>query len=671
VVLLIYFPVNIPPPAPPPNTTPATTPSVIINHPFEPKISSSNRSLWLSWLERFVDIEEVTGSSPVRLTLIESSYHDQLESLMFKQTKDKSLEALRHSTEHVLTQAMLELFPKKLLMAMGPPTDQGFYFDFEPLKNFKASEELFPQIEKKMRQIIKEDLPFIRKELSLDEAKKLFKDNPYKKEWLDQIKDRGEIISVYYTADRFFDLCRGPHLKSTGQIKAFKLLSIAGAYWHGNEKNKMLTRIYGTAFSNPKDLEKYLWQQEEAKKRDHRKLGKDLDLFSFHPQGPGFVFWHPKGYLIYQKLVEYWRKIHTEKNYVEIKTPTLLTIPTWKQSGHMTNFLDKMYLARTGDSKKMEYAIKPMNCDGGMLVYQTNSHSYRELPIRMGELGVVHRYESSGEIHGLMRVREFTQDDAHIYCTPQQVKDELKATIALCQQMYQTCGLPLDHIELSTRPEKSIGSDTVWKKAEDTMRQVLQENDIPHQVNPGDGAFYGPKLDFHLKDCLGRTFQCGTIQLDFAQPDNFDLTYTDQSGQKERPVMIHRTIYGSLERFIGLLIEHFAGAFPVWLSPLQVKVIPITNKQLKYAQKVGKVLKENEIRFQIDDRPSTMQGKIRDAQNEKVPYMLILGPKEAASKNLLVSPRQRDEKNLGPLSLDSFIKLLKKQIETKDLGLIK
>ncbi len=572
---------------------------------------------------------------------------------------ENKLEALRHSTEHVLTQAMLELYPEKFLMAMGPATDEGFYFDFEPLKDFKINEELFPEIEEKIQEIIKRDLSFVKKEISIKEAKKLFKGNPYKQEWLDEIKEKGEKISVYWTGKDFVDLCKGPHLKSTGQIKAFKLLSVAGAYWHGDEKNKMLTRIYGTAFFNKKELKKYLWQIEESKKRDHRKIGKELNLFSFHKEGPGFVFWHPKGYVLYQELIEYWRKIHKEKGYVEIKTPTLLSMPVWKKSGHVDNFLDKMYLVRTKGSKKAEYAVKPMNCDGGMLVYKTQPHSYRELPIRMGELGVVHRHESSGEIHGLMRVREFTQDDAHIYCTPKQVKGELKAAIALCKQMYKTCGLPLNHIELSTRPEKFIGSKSVWEKAENTMKEVLKEEKIDHRINEGDGAFYGPKLDFHIKDCLGRTFQCGTIQLDFAQPDNFDLTYTDKNGQKKRPVMIHRTIYGSLERFIGLLIENFAGAFPVWLSPVQVKIIPITNEQEEYAQKVAKELEKNNIRFDLDSRSSTMQAKIRDGQKEKVPYMLIIGQKEASKKEMSVSVRRRDEKDLGIMSLKSFITSIK------------
>ncbi len=586
------------------------------------------------------------------------------------QSKSDQLKALRHSAEHILTQAMENLYGKdKFYMAMGPATDDGFYFDFEPIGDFKISETDFPKIEAEIQKIIKSNFPITQKNITLDEAKKLFSANPYKLEWLDQIKDRGEVISVYWTSDQFVDLCKGPHVKSTADVKAIKLMSIAGAYWHGDEKNKMLTRIYGTAFDSQIELDDYLHNLEEAKKRDHRKLGKALDLFSFHEEGPGFVFWHPMGLQIYQNLVAYWRQIHKQKGYVEVKTPTLLTIPVWQQSGHMQNFIDKMYLAKTNDSDTPQYAIKPMNCDGGMLIYSSNPHSYKELPIRMGELGVVHRYESSGEIHGLMRVREFTQDDAHIYCTPDQVEDELKAAISLCKEIYKTCDLPLDHIELSTRPEKSIGSDAVWQKAEKTMTKVLTEGKIEHQINPGDGAFYGPKFDFHLKDCLGRTFQCGTIQLDFAQPENFNLEYTDKDGQKQRPIMIHRTIYGSLERFIGLLIEHYAGAFPVWLSPVQAKIIPITDNQNQYAQTVRQTLEEHNIRVELDDRSETMQKKIKDATDQKIPYMLIIGGREVDSQQ--VSVRQRDGTDLKSMPLTDFINQITKQVTEKSLNLIK
>ncbi|MBU1071254.1 threonine--tRNA ligase [Patescibacteria group bacterium] len=565
--------------------------------------------------------------------------------------KDNKLKSLRHTAEHVLMQAMDELFPGKIIKAMGPATDHGFYFDFDTTNNFKISELDFEAIEKKMQTIIDQNIPLTKKKITPQQAKKIFKQNPYKLEWINEAEGRGNPLTVYYTGT-FVDLCSGPHVKSTGEIKAFKLLSVAGAYWRGSEKNKMLTRIYGTAFENQKELTTYIHNLEEAKKRDHRKLGKELDLFSFHKEGPGFVFWHPKGHTLYQELIKYWRKIHTQKGYVEIKTPTLLTIPIWKKSGHMENFIDKMYLAQTVDSKKPEYAIKPMNCDGGMLIYASNSHSYRELPIRMGELGVVHRYESSGEIHGLMRVREFTQDDAHIYCTPNQVKNELKSAISLCKKIYQTCGLPLDHIELSTRPKKSIGSAAIWKKAEDTMKEVLKENNIKHSINEGDGAFYGPKLDFHLKDCLDRTFQCGTIQLDFAQPNNFDLTYTNKDGLKKRPIMIHRTIYGSLERFIGLLVEHFAGAFPIWLSPVQVAILPISEKFITQAEKIYKKLTDQGIRVELDTSNESLGKKIRNAETQKTPYMLILGQKEIDQG--LVSIRQRGQKDLGQMTLALF-----------------
>jgi len=558
------------------------------------------------------------------------------------------------------------------MRAMGPATAEGFYHDFD--YNKKINKDDFSKIEKRMQKIIDKNLPITRHEISVNQARKMFKDNPYKLDWIDRIEKKNEKVTIYWTGEpnkpgSDVDLCSGPHLKSTGEVKAFKLLSVAGAYWHGDEKNKMLTRVYGTAFPSKKELKQYLHNLKEAKKRDHRKIGKQLDLFSFHSEGPGFVFWHPKGYQLYQNLVEYWRKIHQSKGYVEIKTPTLLTIPVWQKSGHMENFIDKMYLAQTGNSKKPEYAIKPMNCDGGMIIYSSNPHSYKELPIRMGELGVVHRYESSGEIHGLMRVREFTQDDAHIYCTPDQVKDELKAAISLCQEIYQTCGLPLDHIELCTRPEKSIGSNAMWEKAQTTMKQVLKENKIEHRINEGDGAFYGPKFDFHLKDCLGRTFQCGTIQLDFAQPDNFDLVYTDADGQKKRPIMIHRTIYGSMERFVGLLIEHFAGAFPVWLSPVQVQIIPITDDQLDYSKKVAQKLTNNNIRAEIDHRSETMQNKIRQATNNKIPFMLIVGQREVESNT--VSVRQRDGQDLKSTKLDDFIQKINRLIDNKALNLIK
>ena len=590
-----------------------------------------------------------------------------------------SLEAMRHSCEHVLHQAMDELFPG-LKRAMGPATKDGFYFDFDPdyssHQSYKISDSDFKRIEARMKKIIAANLPIVRQEISITKARKLFKGNPYKLDWIDQIEAKGEKTTVYWNGkpdqkDSSVDLCKGPHVQTTGQIGPFKLLSVAGAYWHGDEKNKMLTRIYGTCFPSQKDLDQFISQQKEAKKRDHRRLGKDLDLFSFHPAAPADIFWHPKGYTLMKNLFQYWRQIHERDDYLEVRTPVILSRQTWDQSGHTTFFIQKMYRVLTPDAKKWNMALKPMNCDGGILIYQSRPRSYKEFPLKMGELGVVHRFESSGETHGIIRPREFTQDDAHIYCTPKQVKDEIKKIIDLCFEVYQVFGLKLDHLELSTRPEKSIGSDEVWEKAETIMRQILKEKNIPHKINEGDGAFYGPKFDFHLKDAIGRTWQCSTIQLDFAQPENFQLEYTASNGQKERPVMIHRVLYGSVERFLGILIEHFAGAFPLWLSPLQVKIIPITDDQKNYAQKIKAKLFEEGIRVEIDSQSETMQAKIRQAQLEKVPYMLILGKREASSPDNQVSVRQRDGQDLGAIPLEKFINSIKKQIKEKSLNLTK
>lgn len=583
--------------------------------------------------------------------------------------KPNNLSAIRHSAEHVLTQAMQQLYPNRFLMAMGPATDDGFYFDFETLGDFKINEDNFKNIEKQMAKIIKADLPITKKEVSQAEAKKLFANNPYKLEWLDQIKDRDEKITIYQTGDQFIDICKGPHVSSTGQIPAFKLLSVAGAYWHGDEKNKMLTRIYGTAFKSKKDLDQYLTNLEEAKKRDHRKIGKEMDLFSFHPEAPADIFWHDKGYTVFKLLVDYWRSIHRRENYQEVRTPEILNKSIWDQSGHTKNFINKLYKVTTPNAEEWDMAIKPMNCDGGILIYKNSLRSYKEFPLKMGELGVVHRYEASGETHGIMRPREFTQDDAHIYCTPDQIKDEIKKIIDLCFEVYDTFGLKLDHLELSTRPDNSIGSDEVWEKAETIMRQILTEKKIPHQINEGDGAFYGPKFDFHLKDSIGRTWQCSTIQLDFAQPENFDLEYVTESGQRQRPVMIHRVLYGSVERFLGILIENSAGLLPVWLSPVQATIIPITDQQLDYAQKVKKQLTDLNIRVELDDSSQTMQNKIRLTQEQKIPFMLIIGNREVEAKT--ISIRQRDGQDLGPILIDSFIDQIQELISNRSLKLIK
>ncbi|MFH1561622.1 MAG: threonine--tRNA ligase [Patescibacteria group bacterium] len=580
----------------------------------------------------------------------------------------EELKAIRHTAEHILMQAMDNLWPGKIIKAMGPATDEGFYFDFE--SQVKISEDDFAKIEKEMAKIVKQDLGLTKKEISVAEARKLFVNNPYKQEWLDGIEARGEKVSVYYTgppAGGFVDLCTGPHLESTGQIKAFKLLSIAGAYWHGDEKNKMLTRIYGTAFPSQKELDDYLNMLEEAKKRDHRKIGKELDLFSFHPEGQADVFWHHKGYLIMRQMFDYWREVHQREGYQEVRTPELLTRQIWDQSGHTKNFLHKMYRVLAPEAKDWDLAIKPMNCDGGILIYKSRQRSYKEFPLKMGELGVVHRFEGSGEVHGILRPREFTQDDAHIYCTPEQVKDELKKVIDLCFEIYKTFDLELDHLELSTRPENSIGSDEIWEKAEAIMEEVLKEGDTPYQINEGDGAFYGPKFDFHLKDSLGRTWQCATIQLDFAQPENFDLEYVAQDGSRQRPVMIHRTIYGSVERFLGVVIESCAGAFPVWLSPVQVMILPISEKHLEYAESVKKRLVEQGIRVELDGDNQTLSYRIRQAETQKVPYILIVGDKEMEEKTVTV--RKRGVREQEKFEIADFSALVNQQISQKSISI--
>jgi len=586
-----------------------------------------------------------------------------------------NLETLRHSTSHILAAAVRALYPE-VKFGIGPAIENGFYYDFD-FSDQKISDADLPKIEKEMAKIVAAKLPFVRKEISVGEAREIFADQPYKLQLIDDLEksQKSKVksqISIYKTGD-FTDLCKGPHVKNTSAIKACKLTHIAGAYWKSNEKNPMLTRIYGTAFETQKELDHYLWQQEEAKKRDHRKIGRDLDLFSFHSEAPGDVFWHPKGYTVFKELVKYWREVHEREKYVEVRTPEILAKEIWERSGHTKTFLPKMYRVLTPEAKEWDMAIKPMNCDGGMLIYKTRPRSYKDLPLKVGELGVVHRYESSGETAGLLRVREFTQDDAHIYCTPNQVKEELKKVIDLCFEIYQTCGLEVDHIELSTRPENSIGSDGVWERAETIMRDVLKEKKVKHQINEGDGAFYGPKFDFHLNDGLGRTWQCGTIQLDFAQPENFDLEYVTPEGTKERPVMIHRTIYGSLERFIGILIEHYAGAFPVWLAPVQVVVIPIAERHTGYAKNVELRIKNEGIRIEIDERDRTMQAKIRDAQLQKIPYMLVVGDEEVqqatSNKQQVVSVRLRTGEDLGQIPLGKLVERISKVINSKSLNL--
>jgi len=564
------------------------------------------------------------------------------------------LETLRHSTSHILAAAVKNLYPE-VKFGIGPAIENGFYYDFGGLK---ISDDDLPQIEKEMQKIISTKLPFVRKEISVGEGRNLFKDQKYKLELINELAADNNLRFTIYELNGFVDLCKGPHVKNTSAIKTFKLTHIAGAYWKGDEKNPMLTRIYGTAFLTQKELNHYLWQQEEAKKRDHRKIGKELKLFSFHDEAAGEAFFHPKGWIVFNILVDFWREVHQKNGYQEIRTPVLLNAELWKRSGHYQMKYPMYYTEIEG----IEWGIKPMNCPGGMLIYNEEIHSYKELPLRVGELGLVHRHELSGVLHGLMRVREFTQDDAHIYCTPEQLKDELKNIIKLCDEIYSVFGLPY-HIEFSTRPEKSVGTDEAWQLSEKLMQEVLNEEKIDFKLNPGDGAFYGPKFDFHLEDSLGRTWQCGTIQVDFNLPERFDLTYIDEEGQKKRPVMIHRTIYGSLERFIGILTEHFAGAFPVWLSPVQVVVIPIAERHTGYAKKIELRMRNEGIRVEVDERDETMQAKIRDAQLQKIPYMLIVGDKEEKAKT--VSERGRSGKDYGQIKIEEFIANIKKEIEDK------
>jgi len=577
------------------------------------------------------------------------------------------LHKIRHSAEHVLTQAMFRLYGNNnFFMAMGPATDDGFYFDFEALNNFKITEEDFPKIEAEMAKIIKENLPIVRSEITLDQAIELFKNNPYKLEWLNSIEDRKEIISIYKTGEEFTDLCAGPHVASTGEIKAFKLLSIAGAYWHGDEKNKMLTRIYGTAFESQADLDKYLEMLEEAKKRDHRKLGPQLGLFFIDETAPAMPYWLPKGTIIINELLKFWREEHQKRGYLETITPQLNKKQLYLTSGHWEHYHENMFICDMGENEV--YCLKPMNCPNAMTIFKHTTHSYRDLPLRLSDCDALHRHEKSGELNGLLRVQKFAQDDAHIFVTEEQIGEEYKRIMEIAKLFYSIFDIKFK-IRLGTRPDDFMGDIATWDKAEKELEQILIDNKFEYSIGKGEGAFYGPKLDILMDDCLGRQWQTGTIQLDFQLPRNFNLKYTDKDGSEKTPVVIHRVIYGSLERFIGILIEQFAGAFPVWLSPVQVKIIPITDAQHEYANKILTELKEQGIRAEIDDRSEKMQAKIRDAQMEKIPYMLIIGGREVESNS--VSVRQRDEQDLGAMPFVEFLAKVKEQINTKSLNLIK
>ena len=563
---------------------------------------------------------------------------------------------LRHTASHILAQAVKRLYPD-VKLAIGPSIENGFYYDFDA--DFPITPEILVKIEKEMEKIIKEDLKLERFTLPREEAIKYMeeKNEPYKVELIKDLPE-GETIS-FYTQGEFTDLCAGPHVPSTKNVKAIKLMSIAGAYWRGNEKNKMLQRIYGTAFLKKSEVEAYINMLEEAKKRDHRKLGKELELFALLEEGPGFPFFLPKGMVVRNELENYWREVHSKAGYQEIKTPIILNEELWHRSGHWDHYKENMYFTTIDDGA---YAIKPMNCPGSLLAYKTALHSYKELPLRFGELGLVHRHELSGALHGLMRVRCFTQDDAHIFMTRDQIKDEILNVIKLIDSFYKVFGFEY-FVELSTRPEDSMGSDEDWEAATNGLRNALEERGLAYKINEGDGAFYGPKIDFHLRDCIGRTWQCGTIQLDFQLPERFDISYIGPDGEKHRPVMIHRVVFGSIERFIGILIEQYAGAFPTWLAPVQVRVMNITDSSAEYVKSLEEKLKDANIRVETDLRNEKIGYKIREAQLQKVPYMIVIGEKEMNEGKIAV--RSRIDGDLGVMDLEDFIGKIKEEINTK------
>lgn len=591
------------------------------------------------------------------LTDLRDPIVDGAEVEFFTKEDPEGLFTLRHTASHVMAQAIQHLFPG-VKFAIGPAIDDGFYYDLDSDHVF--SQEDFAAIEKEMSKIAKENIPLVKKVLPRDEALQYFKDKgqDYKVMLIEDLPEE-ETISLYEQGD-FTDLCAGPHLKSTGKVKTFKLMTVAGAYWRGDSKNKMLQRIYATAFFSKEDLDHYLFVRAEAEKRDHRKLGKQLDLFSFHEEGPGFPFFHPKGMILRNKLMDYERELFKEFGYVEIMTPVILSKKLWLQSGHWDHYKENMYFTQIDEE---DYAIKPMNCPGGILFFKTQQRSYRDLPMRVGEFGLVHRHELKGALHGLFRVRCFTQDDAHIFMTQEQMKDEVIKCMAMYQKMYGVFGLEY-HVELSTRPENSMGSDELWEISTNALREAIETAGVPYQINEGDGAFYGPKLDFHVQDSLGRTWQCGTIQMDMQLPERFDVNYIGEDGEKHRAVMLHRAGYGSLERFIGILIEHYAGAFPTWIAPVQAKIIPVTDKNLEYAKSVAAAMSESDIRVEVEEANETLGYKIRKAQMEKVPYMIIVGDQEM--KGHTISVRSRKNGDLGSQSLPMFVANLIREIKERE-----
>lgn len=559
-------------------------------------------------------------------------------------SNEHDLTTLRHSAAHILAEAVKQLYPE-VKLGIGPAIEDGFYYDFDRPEGFTPED--LEKIEKRMHEIVSADEPFIRTEVSKAEADRVFADEPYKLELIREIPD--EEVTIYRQGT-FTDLCRGPHVERTGQVKVFKLLSVAGAYWRGSEKNPMLQRIYGTAFRTQAELDEYLTFLEEARKRDHRRLGKDLDLFSFHEEGPGFPFWHPKGMVVLNAVLDYWRRVHIQHGYQEVRTPMILNEELWHRSGHWDTYRDNMYFTEIDEHT---YAVKPMNCPGVMLIYKETLRSYRDLPLKYAELGHVHRHEKSGVLHGLFRVRAFTQDDAHVFCTPDQAEAEIVKIIDLIQTIYAKFGFTDYRIELSTRPEKSIGTDEMWETAENALHQALRSQGIEYAVNPGDGAFYGPKIDFHIRDSMGRSWQLGTIQLDFSMPERFELEYIGEDGKPHRPVMIHRAILGSIERFMGIIIEEYAGAFPLWLAPVQVILLPIADRHVQYANDVAEKLTKLGLRVAVDARNEKTGFKIREAQVQKIPYMLITGDREVEAGK--VSVRQREAGDLGAMVLSDFI----------------
>lgn len=616
-------------------------------------------------------VDKKTAEKALAAEVLEEKKYDEngnLLDLSFKVTSDSSFSIitpensnkakniLNHSASHIMAGAIKSVFPDAKF-AIGPAIKDGFYYDFETKKNVSAED--LSTIEKEMKRIIKEDHKFEKSTVSKEKARKLFKGNPYKMELIDGIE--GDRVSIYTSGD-FMDLCSGPHIPSTGKVKAFKLLSVAGAYWRGDEKNKMLVRIYGAAFFSREELKEYMNKLDLAKRSDHRKIGRDLDIFSFHDEAPGFPFFHTNGMVLMNIILDYWEEEHEKEGYKEIKTPILLSNELWKTSGHWDNYKENMYFVKIDES---DFAIKPMNCPGTILVYKTNQHSYRELPIKIAELGLVHRHEKSGVLHGLFRVRSFIQDDAHIFCTEDQAKDEVSKVIGLTDRIYKSFGFDKYHLELSTMPEKRIGTDQMWEKAESILKEAIKSRGLDYAVNKGEGAFYGPKIDFHIQDCLDRTWQCATIQLDFAMPEKFDIEYMGEDNIRHRPVMIHRTVLGSIERFIGLLLEHYSGNLPPWMAPVQVIILPISEKFYNYGENVYKSFKKENIRVEIDNRVESLSKKIKQAEIKKIPYMIILGRNEEETGTITI--RKKVGRDIKEIKLNDFISELNDVIRSKKI----